>query len=229
MSIADGMRKMMALGIPMDEALAIVEAFEVPVTDSRKERNRRYYESHKASEKRLKTSEMLPPAKRLKTSENGLNSDVQPRAHVEDKLLFQEIEPQESKKVDSSPIEILMTVLDEETAKAVIQHRKAKKAPLGTALAARGLVKAFGEFPGGPQAAAEMMVTNGWTGFKRDYWDKGAARAGPHRQSSLAALTEQFRQELAEDGYRDESEKGSDPAPHARLPLLAGPDYGRGH
>lgn len=102
MSVADGMRKMLSLGISMDEALAIAEAFEIPAADARKERNRRYYERHKDTKSgvlnRLNSDADGSAAKRLKASENRLNQAADHRAHVEDKLLFQEIEPQEVKK-----------------------------------------------------------------------------------------------------------------------------------
>lgn len=123
---------------------------------------------------------------------------------------------------EPTPYEILKEGMDEETAKAVISHRKAIKAPLNSALAARGLLKAYREFPGGVQAAVEMHVTNGWRGFKRDYWDKQPRGSPPsQRRTGLAALTEEFKQELAEDGYLDQREKGRDHDDDARLPLLA--------
>lgn len=114
--------------------------------------------------------------------------------------LFEESSPSETSAQarDPEPRQILMSVLDEETTDAVLKHRRAKRAPLTTALAARGLIKAFSEYPGGVRAAAEMMVTNGWTGFKRDYWDKGPTRAGPagRRMSKVEELGEELRQEI---------------------------------
>ena len=131
---------------------------------------------------------------------------------------------------EPSPKQILMSALDEETADAVIKHRKAKRAPITTALAARGLVKAFLEYPGGPLEAATMMVTNGWTGFKRDYWDKGQPRGSPTGRplTGLAAVTQEFRKELENDGYANQGEEGGNPDADARFPLLAITDHGRG-
>lgn len=227
MSVADGMRKMLALGIPVDEALAIVEAFEIPVTDARKERNRRYYEAHKPVLKRLNSDAETEKPKRLKASEKRLNSDGAPRAHVEDKTLFLEIEPQEQEERkleptlsrEPTPREILLTVLDVETADAVMQHRKGKRSPLTTPLAARGLVKAFSEYPGGPVAAATMMVTNGWTGFKRDYWDKPQQRGSPGQPSALELRAQKLRERI-ENEHGFGRERGGNPDDVERLPLL---------
>lgn len=159
------------------------------------------------------------------------NASTRARARNQNSDIRVEDQPSvEAQAPEPSPKQILMSALDEETADAVIKHRKAKRAPLTTALAARGLVKAFLEYPGGPIEAATMMVTNGWTGFKRDYWDKGQPRGSPTGRplTGLAAVTQEFRKELENDGYADQGEEGGNPDADARLPLLAITDHGRG-
>lgn len=73
-------------------------------------------------------------------------------------------------------LDALMTVLDEECAMAVLDHRKAKKSPL-TPFAARILAKQFALCPD-PRAAVEEMINRGWTGFKADWMRKVAKPAG---------------------------------------------------
>lgn len=62
MSVTAAIRRMMASGLTLEQALVAAEAFEMeaspePVLTKRQERNRRYYERLKASENRLKASE----------------------------------------------------------------------------------------------------------------------------------------------------------------------------
>lgn len=73
-------------------------------------------------------------------------------------------------------LDALQTVLDEECAIAVLDHRKAKKCPL-TPFAARILAKQFALCPD-PRAAVEEMLNRGWTGFKADWMRKVVKPAG---------------------------------------------------
>lgn len=126
---------------------------------------------------------------------------------------------------DPTPRELLLTVLSPETADAVIQHRRSKRAPLSTLLAARGLVNAFKEFPDGPEAAAALMVTSGWTGFKREFWDKRPAMGGQRRMTAAEETGQRLAQRIEEmnrAGRPDPSSEGSgDLWPSERL-LAAG-------
>lgn len=61
----------------------------------------------------------------------------------------------------------LMQVLDEDHAKAVIEHRKALKRPL-TVRAAQLLAKQFAKCPD-PNEAADAMIENCWQGFKPEW------------------------------------------------------------
>lgn len=64
-------------------------------------------------------------------------------------------------------LDALLAVLDEEHAHGLMEHRKAKKAPL-TALATKILIKQLLLCPD-PNEAVEEMINRGWTGFKADW------------------------------------------------------------
>ena len=63
-----------------------------------------------------------------------------------------------------------MTVLDEQHAEAVIEHRQRIKSPL-TAHAAQLLAGKFGKCPH-PNEAADVMICNGWRGFEPSWLRK---------------------------------------------------------
>jgi len=87
-------------------------------------------------------------------------------------------------------LDALLTVLDEECAMAVLDHRKAKKCPL-TPFAARILAKQFALCPD-PRAAVEEMINRGWTGFKAD-WMRNAP-AGNRKPNAVDALQQIFEE-----------------------------------
>lgn len=66
-----------------------------------------------------------------------------------------------------TPRQALETCLDEEHADAVLDHRKAKRAPL-TTRAAQLLAKEFAKCPDANAAADEMLI-RGWQGFKAEW------------------------------------------------------------
>lgn len=67
-----------------------------------------------------------------------------------------------------TPREILGTVLDDEHAEGVVEHRRVTvKKPL-TALAAKILAKEFAKCPD-PNAAAEEMILRVWMGFRASW------------------------------------------------------------
>lgn len=88
------------------------------------------------------------------------------------------IPPSNNTPARENPASAFAGILKPETAKAVVAHRKAKKAPL-TLRSAELLAKAFAE-TGEPEAAAEMMILQGWQGFKPEWFAN--ARAGPDRR-----------------------------------------------
>lgn len=65
-------------------------------------------------------------------------------------------------------MEILSPILGDELAKAIIDHRKAKKAKL-TVYAAKLQVKEYIK-TGDPIAAAEMQLLHGWQAIKADWY-----------------------------------------------------------
>lgn len=66
-----------------------------------------------------------------------------------------------------TPLSLLASVIDEERAKAVLQHRSKRKAP-NTLRAIRLLVKNLSECPDA-NAAADEMLLRGWTAVKADW------------------------------------------------------------
>jgi len=91
-----------------------------------------------------------------------------------------------------TPAEALGTVLDEEHAQGVIDHRKALKRPL-TALAAKLLAAQFARCDD-PNAAAEAMLIAGWRGFKPEWLKNGNgnSNAGAGASSPSADLMRSF-------------------------------------
>lgn len=81
--------------------------------------------------------------------------------------------PQETppSKPKRTPQEALCDVLDAERAAALIEHRKKLRAPL-TVRAAELLATQLAHARDGPAAAADLMLTRGWKGFKPE-WDRG--------------------------------------------------------
>ncbi len=77
-----------------------------------------------------------------------------------------------------TPREELERVLDPEHSQAVIDHRKAKRAPL-TAYAAKLLARKFEKAPD-PNAAADAMIVNGWQGFEVEWLERQTTRSNGH-------------------------------------------------
>lgn len=79
-------------------------------------------------------------------------------------------------------LEVLMTVLDETRARAVIDHRKfTVRKPLRP-YAAQLLVKRFVEW-GDPNEAADIMIERAWQGFNAD-WVRDRPRPNGQPQST---------------------------------------------
>lgn len=85
-------------------------------------------------------------------------------------------------------LQVLMACLDEEHARAVLDHRKGKKSPL-TVFAAKLLAKQFALCPD-PNAAAEEMILRGWTGFRADWIRKVITR--PAKRTVFDVAMEKF-------------------------------------
>ena len=122
---------------------------------------------------------------------------------------------------EKSPVQSeLMKVLDENHAKAVIDHRKALKKPL-TVRAAQLLAKQFAKCSS-PNEAADAMIENCWQGFKPEWLlnkQQAQQRVG---QSQRISHTDIWADALREDGVFT-----NEPISHQSDILDAG--YGNGH
>lgn len=88
------------------------------------------------------------------------------------------------KPVEKSPRQWLETVLSPARAEAVIEHRQRLRKPL-TATAAKLLAGKFGQCAD-PEAAADMMVVNGWQGLEPAWVARHLEDNARSRQPSLA-------------------------------------------
>ncbi len=180
-----------AAGLDLEESdiLAIREAMQGRVLDGSKligwskrqpkredgapERAREWRERKKLEQSETERNRTQPNAKEPPEEiqrredpdkiESSLRSDSKPP-------------PKKTAAREQSPLEILKSVLSEQTALDVIVHRKAKRSPL-TSRAAKLLAAAFRDH-GDAEAAAEAMIANGWQGFRSD-WLAARARDGP--------------------------------------------------
>lgn len=120
----------------------------------------------------LETKTKISSSLRSEDIASSLRSDAKPRA---------------KKPKSETVLEILETCLSPKTSADLIEHRKAKRAPL-TPRAAELLAKQFRDY-GNPEAAAEAMIMNGWQGFYPQSADKQIRagrmpRAGPGGRSN---------------------------------------------
>jgi len=170
-------------------AQAVIEgaALAAPQRTARQERNRRYYE---------KKSERLNASERVS---NRLNSDVSDGAAKESppdpqkKITTPDIPPKgdiSTPKPKTTPRAELQAVLDAEHADAVLEHRQRIRKPM-TARGAKMLARKFADCPD-PNAAADCMVANGWTGFEPQ-WMENRKGTGPPSNGIAEALANSRR------------------------------------
>lgn len=88
-------------------------------------------------------------------------------------------------------LDALLEVLDHEHAVGLMDHRKAKKAPL-TPLATKILLKQLRLCPN-PNEAVEEMINRNWTGLKAE-WMRNAAPAGNRKPNAVDALQQIFEE-----------------------------------
>lgn len=100
----------------------------------------------------------------------------------------------------------LLVTLDNEHARAVVDHRLKLKKPL-TEHAAGLLAQQFAKCPD-PNAAADAMVVNGWQGFKPEWLERQSGRA-PQRERKLT------EGDIAREYLRRYEQNGDTAAPDA--------------
>lgn len=97
------------------------------------------------------------------------------------------IRPLKGAHIPPTPKAELASVLDDQHVSAVIDHRQRIRKPL-TAHAAKLLAGKFAQCPD-PNAAADAMVANGWTGFEPGWMEdrqRGTGPPGRPREPTLA-------------------------------------------
>lgn len=93
-----------------------------------------------------------------------------------------------------SPKQELASVLDEQHVAAVLDHRAKLRKPL-SAHAAHLLAGKFAKCPD-PNAAADVMIANGWQGFEVAWMeDRARASTGPPARPREPTLADYFRNE----------------------------------
>jgi hypothetical protein len=187
-------RKLAALGLSHEQMAGVLEIFEADA-DSRKEKVR--LRVQKWREKRS-AEEPCNVTKHDATLHNGSRAGD---ARVEDNLQTKNQAGKKERKKDSAPAaptpaSELEAVLDEEHARAVVDHRQRLRKPL-TAYAARKLAREFAKAPD-PNAAADAMIVNGWQGFELSWLENRRtpsrhATSPPGRMSPAVAGYHQFQ------------------------------------
>jgi uncharacterized protein YdaU (DUF1376 family) len=119
--------------------------------------------------------------------------------------------PKPSEPPKPTPRQILETVLKPATAEAVLKHRQRIRKPM-TDRACELLAAKFGQCSD-PDAAADMMIANGWQGFEPEWVDK---RQRPTSQSrpTTPQRGSSFLADLARDNHGDDT--------HERLETTGG-------
>lgn len=187
--MSDLLARLIAAGTPLDlvgevaQAIADAAAGARPVSAGAA-RTRRWRE-RKASQS---VTEASPgDASPTVTNRHQPSHGDAPRvgARAEPKITNSSGPSEKQGKEDSSlrsqertPKDELLSVLDEEHADAVIEHRKRVK-PILSTYAAKLLARKFAQVSD-PNAAADAMIANGWKGFEPHYLER--RQQGPPRQ-----------------------------------------------
>ncbi len=164
-------------GVPVDEVSAMIaelrQAGVLSVTGKGVVFSRRMTKDHARAQKGR-----LSVKKRWQQASGGVEQSEAPNRAPNRAPITQKPEARSQKESISAkapkvtPKGELQKVLDEERAKAVVEHRAKIKKPL-TVHAAKLLAKRLGETPD-PNLSADTMIERGWLGFKPE-WIEGAA------------------------------------------------------
>lgn len=207
MSVTAAIRKMLADGFTIGQALAAAEAFEAAMTPqrtARQDRNARYYQNKKAtkaSEKRLKASGSSY------SDESVLNqTPSREPVRVEDNLQTKEITKQEESKKKTAREDLaefeseLSSLLDSDRIQALIAVRKLKRGTI-TGHAARLLIAKIRDCGLTPIEAADTMVLRNWISIEADWlrnsMPQNRATAPPPKQAHNEILDAIIRGETS--------------------------------
>jgi hypothetical protein len=168
----DALRKLAAAGLSTEQIAVVMEIMDDDA-EERRAKGRARWRKHQENKRNANVSSL-----QATFTANSRAGD----ARVEDKTSNQEIEPQEKKE---TPLSRLRAVLDEERARAVIDHRQRLRKAL-TERAAKMLAAELAKFPD-PNAAADRMILKGWQTIDvawPEAWPGAAQpRAGPQPKS----------------------------------------------
>ncbi len=114
------------------------------------------------------------------------------------------IEPSEIRQKKNSARDELLKVLDQDRTDAVVEHRQRIRKPM-TAHAAKLLAGKFARCPD-PNAAADAMIANGWTGFEPHWLERHA----PVGRAAPSSKPESLRDYALRQLFEDEGDHGND-------------------
>lgn len=200
MSSAAAIRAMLAKGLTLEDALAVVEAFEEqsPLDNrtAHAKRQERYRERKRDAEASQSVTNVTPgqaSQRDAKASQSVTN--VTPLARVEDNPSTKKLSGKGRKNIGAerhgtppTPREFLLECLLPEAADAVLEHRRALRRPL-TGRAAQLLAKGF-LATADPNAAADMMIERGWQGFKPEWFENERRSNGNGKQSKRKSISD---------------------------------------
>jgi hypothetical protein len=190
---ATTLRKLALLGLDAEQMAGVLDilADGVEAEEARKTAQRE--RTRKARAKQRDATVTLP------TRDSNSDDTRGGVTRVEDKTSTTKIEPQKENKTPRAALE---AVLDAERADAVLAHRQRIRKPL-TEHAAKLLAGKFAKCPD-PNAAADTMIGNGWTGFEPEWMARPAARGSPpQKPRGMQGMFSEMR-EVLEDGQTDD-------------------------
>ena len=135
--------------------------------------------------------ENIPNGEGVSQTRGGVPADRGGGVYCDTPIKNRKNEPEYIKEKNTkkeTPRDILLTVLDDEHAEAVIEHRKKKKAPL-TAFSAKRLAAKFALIPN-PNDGAAFMIERGYQGFEVE-WMSGVSNISKptfNKPKSVASL-----------------------------------------
>jgi hypothetical protein len=162
-------RRLVAAGMSPDQIALVMEMFDER-DEERKAGQRARWRKSQENKRNVHVSSREPTLANVPRAGD---------ARVEDKTSNSEIEPPQEKK--ETPLSRLRTVLDEDHARAVVDHRQRLRKAL-TEHAAKLLAEKFRRCPD-PNAAADAMIANGWLRVEPEWLERPQARAGPQPKS----------------------------------------------